>query len=581
MAQRDRVPDIAFLFEASRRLNRALEFERLLAEIRAICLEAVDAEAVHVLLWDEEKTRLEFHLAYNRSDEAARRQYLRPNEGLAGWIAANDQPVITNDLSRDLRYRHEVDRALGFEGRSVLGVPIHRGRPVVGVVELLNKRSPDGFTERDLVTMTALADPIAVALENALLYRDLQREKAGNDIIYRIGLKLSQSIDLSETLELILDLIGEVIPYDAAGVALLRGDPPAIELVNVRGYPGGTEDRFRLKLGEGAVGWVIKTGEALRIPEVERDRRYVSVRPTTRSELAVPMINEGKVIGAFTLENDTPDAYRTRDVRLLMSLASQAAISVGRVRLYREVLSRQRLQDEVDLARRIQQSFLPVSGPDLPGIQIAGSSVPSSEVGGDSYDFIRITEDQLGVMVVDVAGKGMGAALILAAFRAAMRTEVRNEYAIRRILFNVNRLLCESTHPEQFVTAVYGVLDIHRRVFTYANAGHNPPCLLRANGETLWLSEGGLLLGAFPEAVHHEEQLRLGSGDLMVFYTDGASECADAGGEEYGAERLAETARAHRGRSAEEIRLALQDDILQHCDGKAQDDVTLVVLKVL
>jgi serine phosphatase RsbU (regulator of sigma subunit) len=581
MPLRNRLPDISFLFEASRRLNRALELERLLTEIRTICLEAVDAEAVNVLIWDDEKSRLEFQVAFNRTDEAARRLYLRPNEGLAGWIAANDQPVIVNDIHQDLRYKVEVDRIMGFDGRSVLGVPIHRGRGVVGVVELLNRRSPDGFTERDLLTMTALADPIAVALENALLYRDLEREKAGNDIVYRIGSKLSQSIELGETLELILDLIGEVLPYDAAGISLVRGEPPAIELVSVRGYPPGTEETFRLKVGEGAVGWVVKTGEALRIPDVSRDRRYVAVRPSTRSELTVPLVNEAKVIGAFNLENDTLDAYRTRDVRLLMSLANQAAISVGRVRLYRQVLSRQRLQDEVDLARRIQQSFLPAADPELPGFQISGSTVPSSEVGGDSFDFIRINSEQLGIMVADVAGKGMGAALILAAFRAAMRTEVRNEYAIRRILFNVNRLLCESTHPEQFVTAVYGVLDLERRMFTYSNAGHNPPLLLRANGEAVWLSEGGLILGSFQEAVHHEEQLRLAPGDHLVLYTDGASECMNAAGEEYGTGRLLEAVRLHRSRSAREIRLALQEGILQHCEGRAQDDVTLVVLKVL
>ncbi len=581
MALRDRVPDISFLFEASRRLNRALELERLLAEIRAICLEAVDAEAVNVLIWDEEKSRLEFQVAFNRSDEEARHLFLLPNEGLAGWIAANDRPAIVNDLRQDLRYRHEIDRIMGFSGRSVLGVPIHRGRGVVGVVELLNKRSPDGFTERDQLTLIALADPIAVALENALLYRDLEREKAGNDIIYRIGLKLSQSIDLDETLELILDLIGEVLPYDAAGISLVRGDPPAIELVSVRGYPPGTEESFRLMVGEGAVGWVVKTGEALRIPDVTKDRRYVPVRPTTLSEVTVPLVNVGKVIGAFTLENDARDAYRPRDVRLLMSLANQAAISVGRVRLYRQVLSRQRLQDEVDLARRIQQSFLPLADPELPGFQISGSTVPSSEVGGDSFDFIRINASQLGIMVVDVAGKGMGAALILAAFRAAMRTEVRNEYAIQRILFNINRLLCESTHPEQFVTAVYGVLDLQRRVFTYSNAGHNPPFLLRTNGDAEWLTEGGLILGSFPEAVHEEAQVPLAPGDHLVLYTDGASECVNAAGEEYGAERLVETVRAHRAGTAQEIRLALQEEILQHCDGKAQDDVTLVVLKVL
>lgn len=571
--------DLAFLFQASRRLNHALELDDLLREIRGLCLEAVDAEAVNVLIWDEDRVRLEFQLAFNRADEQARRHSLAPDEGLAGWIVTNDRPAIVNDLRWDLRYRHEIDRAFGFEGRSVLGVPVHRGRSVIGVVEILNKRGPDGFTENDQRILIALADPIAIALENALLYRDVQRRKAESDLLYEVGMKLNQTLDLDETLSTILDLIGEVLPHDAAGISLVSGEPPSIETVSMRGYPPGIEDSLRLNLGEGAVGWVVKTGEPLRIPDVARDRRYVLVRPTTRSELVVPMRSEGRVIGAFNLENDLVDAYRPRDVRLLMSLANQAAISVQRARLHREVLRTQRLEHEVELARRIQQSFLPLEDPKVAGYDISGRTIPSLEVGGDLYDFIRITDDQFGVLVADVAGKGIPAALILATFQAAIKSEVRNQYEIKRVLRNVNRLLCESTRPEQFVTAFYGVLDLSRRVLTYANAGHNPPVLLRAGGKIEMLDEGGLILGAFPEAAYEQARVDLKPGDLLFLYTDGATESVGADGEEFGLERLIQLLRDRRDAPAGEIRLAIEEEILRHCGGQASDDVTLVVLK--
>jgi phosphoserine phosphatase RsbU/P len=570
--------NLAFLLGASRRLNRTLELEHLLEEIRSVCLEAVDAEAVSVLIWDEERGRLEFQLAFNRSDEAARRLYLHPGEGLAGWISENDQPVIVNDLQYDPRYQDDIDRALGFQGRSVLGIPIHRGRGVVGVVEIVNARSPEGFAERDLATMLALADPLAIAIDNALLYRNLEREKAENEILYRVGLKLSQTLDLDTTLSLILDLIHQVLPYDAAGIFLIEGD--RLEGVNHRGYPPGTEESLRLKIGQGAIGWVVKTGEPLRIPDVSRDRRYFISRPETRSELAVPLISEEKTIGAFNLENDRLDAYRPRDVRLLMSMANQAAISVQRAQLYRELLRRQRLHDEVEIARRIQQSFLPASEPELPGFAVSGTTVPSLEVGGDSYDTIRINKDHLGIMVADVAGKGIPAALILATFGAAMRSEVRSQYAIRRILRNVNTLLIETTEPGRFVTGVYGVLDMAQSIFTYSNAGHNLPLLLRRDGRLETLNAGGPILGVFPEAVYEEGRIDLAEGDVIFFYTDGASEGKNPAGEEFGVERLEDLLKRHAGRSAGEIRLAIQEEILRHCDGKAEDDVTLVVLKV-
>ncbi len=576
----DRVPDLAFLFEASRRLNRVLDLDLLLSEIRDLCLEAVDGEAVNVLIWDEDRTRLEFQLAFNRSDPVVRKLYLEPNEGMAGWIAANDSPVIVNDLSRDLRYRHEIDRTLGFTGRSVLGVPIHRGRSVVGVVEILNKRGLEGFTPTDLRILTALADPIAVALDNALLYRGLKREKAENEILFRIGLKLNQMVDLGETLDRILDLIGEVLPFDGAGISLLRPESSEIGLASMRGYPPGSEVGFRLKIGEGAVGWVMKTGEPLLIPDVRKDRRYVVIRPSTRSQLTVPMITEGRVIGAVNLENDSLDAYRPRDVRPLLSFANQAAISVERAGLLEEVVRRRRLQDEVDLARRIQESFLPSADPQLPGFQISGRTIPSLEVGGDCFDYIRIAEDQFGLFVADVAGKGIPAALILATFRAAMRTEVRHQYEIWRILQNVNRLLLESIRPGQFVTAVYGVLDLRRRIFSYANAGHNPPLLLRGDGEVRRLEEGGMILGAFEEVRHDVGRVLFEPGDALVLYTDGAIEARDASGEEYGEMRLLAAMGAARGSAAAETRRHLEEDVLRHCEGKAQDDITLVVMRV-
>lgn len=573
-------PDLAFLFEASHRLNRVLEFDALLGEIRDLCVEAVNGEAVSLLIWNEDRSRLEFQLAYGHISEEARRLYLVPGEGLAGWIAANDQAAVVNDASGDERCRHWKGRKLGFETRSVVGVPIHRGKSVMGVVEVLNKKEGGDFTDHDVHTLDALADPIAVALENAILYRDLKREKAENDALYRIGLKLNQTLDLDETLSLILDLILDVLPYDAAGIALVDGDSLDLEVISFRGYPADAKDRVSLKVGQGAMGWVVKTGEPLTIPDVSRDDRYVVARPSTKSELTVPIQSEGKTIGALNLENDKLDAYRPGDSRMLMAFANQAAISVQRARMHREVLRRQRLQDEVEVARAIQESLLPSTDPELPGYHVSGSTTPCLEVGGDSYDLMRITDNHLGLTIGDVSGKGIPAAFILASFRAAMRTEIRHNYEIRRIYRNVNWLLHESTRVDQFVTAVYGVLDLSQKVFTYANAGHNPPILLRQNGEVEWLTEGGLILGLFEDYDCEQGRIDLNDGDLILFYTDGAVEAVNARGEEFGEENLLGLLRSVCDRTPAEIRLALEGTILRHSEGIAQDDVTLVVLKV-
>ncbi|MBD3162697.1 MAG: SpoIIE family protein phosphatase [Candidatus Eisenbacteria bacterium] len=572
--------DLPFLVEAYQRLNRALELETCLEMIRTVALEGIDAEAVNLLLWEEDRAGLEFLIAFNRIGEPARRIMLHPGEGLASWVAENDRPALVNDLRDDTRYTLRQDREYGFRAHSALAVPLHRGRSVMGVLELLNGRGDPPFGGADFRLLEALTDPVAVALENALLYRGLQREKAENEVIYQISSKLNQTLDLPETLDRILELVGEVIPFHAGGIALVHDtDPVEIEMVSYRGYPPGAEERFPLKVGQGAIGWVIHHEEPLRIPDVQRDPRYVDARPQTRSELAAPMFAEGRVVGAFNLEHDQEDAYRARHVRLIRSFASHAALSVQRARLHREVLRRQRLLDEVETAREIQKRLLPSQDPVLPGFEASGGATPSLEVGGDSFDLIRINTEQVGLLVGDVAGKGIPAAFILSSFWAAMRSEVRHNYEIRRILRNVNRLLWESTRVDQFVTAFYGVLDLSRRRLTYANAGHDPPILLREGGAIERLEAGGLLLGVLEDAAYEEAFVEIGPGDLLLLYTDGAVEARGPDGEEFGEERLIETLRLNRARRAPEIRVALEAAILRHCEGKAQDDVTLVVVK--
>lgn len=145
---------------------------------------------------------------------------------------------------------------------------------------------------------------------------------------------------------------------------------------------------------------------------------------------------------------------------------------------------------------------------------------------------------------------------------------------------NVNRLLCETTRPEQFVTAVYGVVDTQERVFTYTNAGHNPPVLLRGDGTVEWLRDGGLILGVDPRALYQQGRVSLHRGDVLVLYTDGAVEAVDPAGRELGTDRLVEVLREQAGADARAIRLALEEEVLRHCGGKAQDDVTLLVLRV-
>jgi sigma-B regulation protein RsbU (phosphoserine phosphatase) len=227
-------------------------------------------------------------------------------------------------------------------------------------------------------------------------------------------------------------------------------------------------------------------------------------------------------------------------------------------------------------------TFLPRREPPWAGFDVAGLNLPSSRVSGDYYDFIKIVEGQWGVVIGDVSGKGIPASLIMASFRASLLAEIRNHYAISTIMSKVNQLLWESTDANQFVTAFYGVLDEHRRVLTYCNAGHHPVVLIRKDGGWMKLETGGLVLGAFADSVYQESLIEIKPHDLLLLYTDGVTEIYNEANKEFGVERLLDLVKTHPHLTAKEITSLVQNNILDFAaDQSIQDDFTLVVLKAL
>ncbi|MFH1143464.1 MAG: GAF domain-containing protein, partial [Candidatus Eisenbacteria bacterium] len=283
-----------------------------------------------------------------------------------------------------------------------------------------------------------------------------KRERRRNELLNRVALELARTLELDQILPLMIDLLGELIEFDAVGIYL---HPPGTDEVNWffgQGYPEGAEEQVRLKLGQGAVGWAAQHQQALIIPDVRSDGRYLEARAATHSEMAVPLIVQGELVGIFNLESDRPNAFSEEDLESLNAFGLHAAIAIQRAWLHQQSVEKRRLEDEIGIARRIQLRLLPAEAPHYQGLDIAAFNHPSREVSGDVYDFVRITPDQLGIVVGDVAGKGVPAGILMATFQASLRAEIRNNYAISVILAKVNRLISESIEDTAFVTAVYG-----------------------------------------------------------------------------------------------------------------------------
>ncbi|MGH7197409.1 MAG: PP2C family protein-serine/threonine phosphatase, partial [Candidatus Omnitrophota bacterium] len=418
-------------------------------------------------------------------------------------------------------------------------------------------------------------------LEGNRKEEQLKSEQLGRELLSQTGKVLASSLELSEVLEVIMDALKVLIPYDAAGVFLINKKLQEVEEIATRGYDPSLESDLKLKIGQGLIGWVAKTSQPVIVPDVHQDNRYVTARVTTRSEMVVPITSGERVIGVFNLESDQPDAFREEDLRLLADFAAQAALSIERAQLFAERVQKRRLEGELAIARQIQHSFFPRRIPELPGFDLYGANVPSSEVGGDYYDFIPIVENQVGIAIADVSGKGIPAALIMAAFRASLKAEIRNNYAIRTIMAKVNSLMHESIEAGNYVTAFYGVLDSAKKIFTYCNGGHNPPLVLRAGGSPEYLSKGGVALGIFADSTYKEKPIPLQGGDILVFYTDGVTEARNEKDEEFGLARLERLVEENRGLPAREIYRAIEGEVTRFQNYRRQDDFTLIVLKVL
>jgi len=410
---------------------------------------------------------------------------------------------------------------------------------------------------------------------------------------YRLLLKLSQEIgrtlDLQEVLRYLLESVRTAVAYDAAGVFVLNRSVQLGQEAGGRMIAGmavvGFDDTPRdedpmLRRGEGIIGHVISSGQTVIAPDVRQDPHYVEGRAGTLSEIAVPIVSGGGVIGALNLESSTLDAFSEADVEFLEFFAVAAAISIEKAVLHREMLEKHRIEQQLRIAKEVQSALLPSADPGLAGYDIAGTNVPSSEIGGDYFDYLPQPDGRLGVAIADVSGKGVPAALIMATFRAALRAQRVKDAPLDAIAARLNRILLDSMDTSRFVTAFYGLLEPLSGDFGFANCGHNPGLLLRRGGGRDMLPSGGPALGMWREASFTPGSASVRPGDTLVLYTDGVVEVTNPSGDMFGVDRLEEVIRRRSGDSSRDLVRAVVDTTRTFSGRPGyEDDFTLVIIR--
>ena len=506
----------------------------------------------------------------------ASRFKVRPGEGIVGAAAAAREPVFVPDVSKDPRYISFFPGVV-----AELAIPLVTNDRLVGV---LNIEGPaqEPFTPAARAALQVLASHLAVAIENATLYRETRRYAGLLATLYEIGKETSSILDLDELLQRLAEIVKRVIDYEMFGILLLDEERQELVLRQAVNFGPGKE-RSRIPVSEGLCGAAVRSKGPILVGDVREDPRYVSLVPETRSELVVPLVHKDRVIGVLDLESPELDRFNLEHVKVLTPLASQVAVALENARLYAEVRRKDaRLHRELRIARDVQHALFPEGSPAGPGWEASAHFRPALELGGDLYDFYDMGGGLLGVATGDVAGKGVAAALYAAFASGSVRARAFERRPPAELLQRVNRTLRRRGIEGMFCTLAYALFDFQDRKVRVANSGLPQPLHYRAaTGRAEPLPVAGLPLGTFDGASYEEIEVALASGDVLVFCTDGVLE-ARRGREEYGLERLRQGVESHAGLAAPELgeRLLLGLEGFLEAAHPA-DDITLVVIKVL
>ena len=567
------------LFDLGRQVTSVLEFDELLRQIPRLIGRLIAFDAFAVYLLDERRGELRsaYSVGYPESGAPVR---LKPGVGLVGVAVLSEQPMLVNDVSSDSRY---VEFVPGMQSELVVPL-VHKSRSI-GALNILSSQR-DQFSASDLPIVRQFAAHVAVALANARLFERVRLDAEAFETLAEIGREVASVLDLDTLFPRIAQLARRVLDYRTFGILLLN-DAGELEMKHAVHY-GDHVEVPRVTLGEGIVGYAALHREAVFVPDVSQDPRYIRLVPDVRSELAVPLLVKDRCIGVLDLESPALDAFSKRDIEILTLLASQAAVAIENARLYEEVVSTQaRLEKEVRFAQRVQAALLPAAPPKrLKGVELAAAFASARELGGDFHEYLAPESNTLVVAVGDVSGKGVPAALYSAFAAELVRGRTfRRRYLPERsspagVLSSVNTILHQRQLEEYYCTLCYAIFDLKRRILTLANSGLPYP--VRYSAE--WsgpIELPGVPLGAFPGSTYDEVTLALHAGDVLLFCTDGVYEAMNAEGEEFTAPRVADLLRGAAHLPARGIVDAVFAAVSAwRGDTPPNDDMTAVAVKM-
>ena len=553
------------LLDFNSTLNRSLELPEILDLVLFVAMGETRAAWAGLLLRDGEQKRLVPAARRGRGDERWASLAL-PEPSLEPEISSVSDPSLSG-------WAKSILTATG----SALLVPLLKSTRLVGVLLFGDRGEPYGeddrlFAESLCVTAAASIDNGRVYKELQTLNRDLSLKVYQLDSLFDIARELNRSPDVDRVREVLMtNAMGHVLTTRA--VLLHDG-----EVAQQRGFALSSEERALLERGSRDLSELPQDQTVSELPAgALRD-----LLSGLELDTVVPLRSGESSHGALLLgARASGKSLAEEDRGFLRSLASQATAALDNLRLTREWVEKQKIENEMALARQIQSRLLPDSEPGIEGWDIAGINIPCLTVGGDYFDYVARGDDRHWLVIADVSGKGTGAALLMASVHAALHALAGvGEISLEALTERLNEIVYSSTEVNRYVTAFFSTLDAKTGEMIYLNAGHCYPLLLRASGDVERLVEGGAVVGMLAELTLGAGKTKLEQGDVLVLYTDGLSETTNPDGEEFEDAGIVKVLRSCRGKLSREIMARLVSSVrLYAAEAGLADDLTLMVVQ--
>src|SRR5213595_864321 len=566
---------LSTLAKIGEEVNASLDLDEVLARTAALIKRHIDYEIFGVLMIEGDGAYLRHRFSIGYTPELAENLRIPLGHGITGTAAATGHSVRVSDTSKDQRYINAIDSV-----RSELAVPLMIQGKCIGVLDIQSVHV-NYFTRDQQNILTMLASRLAVAIENARLFERVRSQAQTLLLLNEVSREMSSILDVEELLRRAAEQVKRVIDYQILSIMLYDEEQKIFRhRVDVK-HGHRVQGKLRATSGDGIVGAAATLKEPVLVPDVTVDPRYLMVNPETRSELAIPMMHKGKVIGVLDLESPQLNYFTEDHVQALSILTANLAVSLENARLYEQMARDEaRLERDLQAAKRIHGALLrPVPMEDF-GLEMAARYLSAREVCGDLYDFLHYGPQQLGIALGDVSGKGTAAALYGAVAIGIMRSLAPQKLQPAEMLKQMNQLVGARRIEGRFMTACFATWQKGRQKLRVANAGQSQP-LLYKDGRCGKIELTGFPLGIFEDVNYDEWGVTLEIGNILVFHSDGIAETANGEGQFFGTTRLMKLIEERHDASAAE----LADKILGEVDwfsrsAPLSDDRTLVVMKV-